>query len=290
MTKEAEDVLSFFSTGSGAFRFFALLFPGFIALAIYDLRVPSERRKWAEMGLGLVAYSILIDTFAATYLILHPLNLGQPWQLIVFTICSMLIVPALVGWFSFDLREFLATKGLILSAMPKAWDAFFYAIRKEPVALLITLKDGKKIGAFWAESPIASSFPAGEDLLIKVPIKIDDDGNFIERDPNAIGLLISRDDIVTIAAFDAKAVAAAANAASQINLASNVEAARGTVTDKNDEAIDTGANAIRISALQEGHRGTSKQAPKIPLAKPTAKSSGAGAPPPPPDPKATNEQ
>jgi hypothetical protein len=283
--KEAADALSFFSSDAGAFRFFALLFPGFIALAIYDLRVPSERRKWAEMGLGLVAYSILIDIFAEIYLVLRPISPGQTWQIIVFALFAMLIVPALVGWFSFDLREFLATKGLILSAMPKAWDAFFYAIRKEPVALLITLKDGKKIGAFWADSPIASSFPAGEDLLIKVPVKVDDDGNFIERDPNAIGLLISRDDIVTIAAFDAKAIAAASNAASQADPGSNFEAVRSTVTDKNDDAIDTSSNAIRISALQEGHRGTSKPAPSIPLAKPVAKPAGAAVQSPDPEAK-----
>jgi len=50
--KEAADALSFFSTEAGQWRFLALLFPGVIALAIYDLRVPGERRKWGDMGVA----------------------------------------------------------------------------------------------------------------------------------------------------------------------------------------------------------------------------------------------
>jgi hypothetical protein len=271
--KEAEDVLAFFATGAGALRFFALLFPGFIALAVYDLCVPSERRKWAEMGVGLVAYSILIDVFAAIFLVLFPHSLGQTWRIIAFAFVALLLIPALVGWVSFPLREFLATKGLILSVMPKAWDAFFYAIRKELVALVITMKDGKKIGTFWADSPISSSFPAEEDLFVKVAYDVDDNGNFIARSPNPIGLLISRDDIVTITAFDAKVIAAASNAATQTAQDSAAAIVGSTVTDKKDEKIDTSPDALRISALQEGHRGTSKPAPAIPLAKPAAKPS-----------------
>jgi hypothetical protein len=154
---------------------------------------------------------------------------------------------------------------------------FFYAIRKEPVALVITLKNGEKIGTFWADSPISSSFPAAEDLFVKVAYGVDDSGNFIGRFPNPIGLLISRDDIVKITAFNAKVIADASNAAFEADQESIAAAVSSTLTDKKDETIDTGANALRVSALQEGHRGTSKPAPEIPIAKPVAKPSAAAA-------------
>jgi hypothetical protein len=63
--------------------------------------------------------------------------------------------------------------------MPTAWDEFFHRIGKDPVALVITLKDGRRVGGFWAEKPVASSYPADQDLLIPVPVKIDESGRFV---------------------------------------------------------------------------------------------------------------
>jgi hypothetical protein len=211
--KDVADALSFFSTDAGQLRFFALLFPGFIALAVYDLRVPGERRKWGDMGVALVAYSILIDVFSAVYLKFFPITVGATAQAVWFGILADLVVPAAVGWFVVEIREALAEKGLVLSAMPKAWDEFFRRIQNQRVALVATLKDGRKVGGFWAENPLASSYPADEDLLIPVPVSIDAEGLFVERIADSMGLLISRDDILTIEAFDADAVAAASNAA-----------------------------------------------------------------------------
>ncbi len=209
--KEAADALSFFATSEGAWRYFALLFPGIIAVAVYDLRVPGERRKWNEMGIVLVAYSILIDLLAAAYLALWPLSAASAVvRRIAFTFAGDLVVPALVGWFAVDAREALARQGLILSAMPKAWDAFFHRIRNEPVAVILTLSDGRRIGGFWAEDPLASSYPADEDLLITVPCLIDQEtGLILKRIGGAKGLLVKRDDVVTIEAFDAQAAIAA---------------------------------------------------------------------------------
>jgi len=208
---EAADALSFFATSEGAWRYLALLFPGIVAVAIYDLRVPGERRKWTEMGIALVAYSILIDLLAEAYLTLWPLSATRPAiQRIAFAIVGDLMVPALVGWIAVDVREALARQGLILSAMPKAWDAFFHRIRNEPVALILTLSDGRRIGGFWAEDPLASSYPADEDLLITVPCLINQEtGLILQRIGGSKGLLVKRDDVVTIEAFDAQAAIAA---------------------------------------------------------------------------------
>jgi hypothetical protein len=150
--KEAVDVLSFFATQAGAFRFFALLFPGFVAVAIYDLRVPGERRKFADMGIALVAYSIVIDGLSAIYLSLWPIPADDKARAIIVGFVADIIVPVLIGWVVVDIREGLAGKGLVLSAMPKAWDAFFSRISKvekgQSIALVLTLKDVGKLVVF----------------------------------------------------------------------------------------------------------------------------------------------
>jgi hypothetical protein len=209
--KEATDLLAFFTTQDGIARFFTLLFPGFLAVAVYDLRVPGERRKYGDLGIALVGYSVLIDVLAFAFLRLHPIATDNTWSVVTFAIIAGLIVPCAFGWYIVELREFLAKKGLVLSTMPKAWDYFFTELSKkgEPVAIVLMLSDGRRIGGFWAETPFASSFPADEDLLITVPCEIDQStGEILKRIAGAKGLLVKRADIVTIEAFDAQAAIA----------------------------------------------------------------------------------
>jgi hypothetical protein len=213
--KDAADVLSFFASQAGTLRFFALLFPGFVALAVYDLRVPGERRKFADMGIALVAYSIVIDGLSALYLSLFPIPRNDTAMTVAAGLIADVLVPGVVGWCVVDLRELLASRGLVLSAIPKAWDEFFSRLSKLPetgsIALVLTLTDGRKIGGFWAEAPFASSYPADEDLLIPVPARIDQEsGRFVQRTEGSKGLLVKRSDIISIEAFDGNAVADAA--------------------------------------------------------------------------------
>jgi hypothetical protein len=208
--KEAADALSFFANGPAAWRFFALLFPGIVALAVYDLRVPSERRKWSDMGIALVAYSIVIDVFSAAYLKLFPIGPADTAYIVVFGIVADVLVPVAIGWTVVDVRQTLARRGVILPAVPKAWDEFFDRIKGRSLALVLTLSDGRKIGGFWDEDPFASSFPCDEDLLITLPAIVDQDtGIFVQRAIAHEGLLVRREDIITIEAFNAAEMAAA---------------------------------------------------------------------------------
>ena len=211
--KEAADVLAFFASHDAAVRFFALLFPGFVATAVYDLRIPAERRKWADMGLALVAYSIGIDALVGIVLFWWPLPKDDNTRTLVLGIVFDVVAPVLLGWFMLDVRELLARNGFILSSWPKAWDAFFNRFRKTPVALVITLASGRKLGGFWAEDPIASSFPADEDIFLPAVVEVDQEsGTFVKRNPIARGLLVKRADILMIEAFDAQEMAELAKA------------------------------------------------------------------------------
>src|SRR6202790_3001159 len=117
--KEAADVLSFFATQAGALRFFALLFPGFVAVSIYDLRIPGERRKFGDMGIALVAYSIVIDSLSALVLFWFPISKDNVAGTIFVGFMFDVVIPIAVGWYVVNLREWLASKGLVLWAVPK---------------------------------------------------------------------------------------------------------------------------------------------------------------------------
>jgi hypothetical protein len=178
---------------------------------VYDLRVPGERRNYADLGIALVGYSVLIDVIAFVFLRLHPISLNQTLPVVFFAVFAGLIMPVAAGWFIVELRELLARRGLVKSSMPTAWDYLFTELGKqhEAVAIVVTLSDGRRIGGFWAENPFASSYPADEDLLITVPCTIDQvTGQILKRIAGAKGLLVKRGDILTIEIFDAQAAIA----------------------------------------------------------------------------------
>jgi hypothetical protein len=173
--KEAGDVLSYFSTQAGAARFFALLFPGFVALAVYDLRVPGERRKLGDMGVALVAYSVLIDGVSMVYLSLFPIPQGETARMVVFGLVTDVLVPALIGWFAVDIRQRLAARGFVLSAMPTAWDEFFGRLARLPdhvsVALVITLSDVERSEAFGQRARLRRHFQTARIFLSPCPLR-----------------------------------------------------------------------------------------------------------------------
>src|ERR1700680_479654 len=196
-------------------NFLLLCVPGTIAVSIYDVRVPGERRKFGEMSIALVTYSALIDIAALIFLTFHPISLCSPlfpaggshpvpcdpWPPIVFALFFVVILPAAVGWFSFDARRWLSRIVLALSPVPMAWDELFsrLAEKKEPVAIVLTLKDGSKVGGVWDKDAFVSTYPADGDLLIAVPCTLDPQtGQIAQRIAGSQGLLVKRDDILAL--------------------------------------------------------------------------------------------
>jgi hypothetical protein len=72
-------------------------------------------------------------------------------QSFFFALVIGILVPALIGWFVVDIRDWLAQHGYAVAPMPKAWDAFFKRLAQsnERAILVATLVDGRKVGGFW---------------------------------------------------------------------------------------------------------------------------------------------
>jgi len=132
----ASEILKVLATKAGVEQFFALLLPGLIAILIYDLRVPGERRKYGEIVLAIIVYSALLDLLALGVGALIP-KMPTAAFIGIFAV----LVPGVVGWFAVDLREFLARQGLALSPFPMAWDQLFRRLgsSNELYGLVVTL-------------------------------------------------------------------------------------------------------------------------------------------------------
>lgn len=199
------DIVSLFETANGALRFFALLVPGFVALAVYDLRVPGERRRLGDMAVALVAYSVFVDGIVALYMALFPLPKSAAVTNVFAASLADVLIPVLLGWFAVDVRNELSRRGLVLPAVPKAWDEFFNRLARSPgdspLALIVTLNDGRQLAGLWTDEPFASSFPNEEDLLFTVPLQFDPHtGQVGGRLRYSHAVLLKRADIVSIEA------------------------------------------------------------------------------------------
>jgi len=82
--------------------------------------------------------------------------------------------------------------------IPSAWDKTFLEI--EGGWILITLKDGTRVGGTWDAKAIASSDPGERDLFLPRPYRVDSEGNWTET-PDSIGMLIKADQLAMIEFF-----------------------------------------------------------------------------------------
>jgi hypothetical protein len=193
---DANEILKELQTTTGLERFIALLVPGLVAILVYDLRVPSERRNYGEMVLAIVVYSCLLDIvgFVAGGLL-------PGMSAVAFIVVFAVLIPAIIGWFAVDVREWLAQEGLALSPFPMAWDQLFRRLgsSKELYGLVITLSDGRKVGGIYEGNSFVSTYPADGDLLIGVPCVVDQKtGRFVNVIATSYGLYLKREDILAI--------------------------------------------------------------------------------------------
>lgn len=82
--------------------------------------------------------------------------------------------------------------------IPSAWDKTFMEI--EDGWILITLKDGTKIGGTWDAKASASSDSTERDVFLPHPYRVDNEGNWTET-PGSMGILIKADQLALIEFF-----------------------------------------------------------------------------------------
>jgi hypothetical protein len=196
LPSDAREILKLLEMKTGIEQFIFLLLPGLIAILLYDIRVPSERRKYGETVLAIVVYSALLDLVGLAAGVFIP-NMPAPLFVGIFAV----LVPAIVGWFTVDVREALAREGLALSPYPMAWDQLFRRLgsSSELYGLVITLSDGRKVGGIYDSTSFVSSYPADGDLLIGAPCEVEQTtGLFLQRIATSYGLYIKRSDVLAI--------------------------------------------------------------------------------------------
>lgn len=157
--------------------FATFIVPGFIAIKVWDLLVPSTRRDFSKMVIELVVYSML---FFPVVEWIRGLMIGAKWNeddpfLYSVGLLGAIVVPAMVATVAFHRLRLLAAAPLQLpSPVPAGYD---YAFSQEgPLWLYFHLQDGRILVGGYEEGCCAGTGVSSREIYVSQPHFLDPEG------------------------------------------------------------------------------------------------------------------
>lgn len=176
--------------------------PGFIAMKVYDLTTPSERRNFGNSLIEVVSFSLLNLLLWSWLLLLIDVQ-TFPYDHPVLTYLLTLLVAVLSPIFLAILfRKVLDSRFLrswLLDPSPTGWDGFFR--RRESCWVLFHLKDDDKtvVGGYYGTESVASSHPHKQQVYVEEIWKVDQTTHkFIEKVDRTHGAIMSAEECLFI--------------------------------------------------------------------------------------------
>lgn len=173
--------------------------PGFIAIKVYELLSPSKQVDTSKQVIDAISYSCLNYT-----ILLWPiftvessgLRESHPQIYILFYMAVLFIAPVLLVLFWKYLRELDWLQKFVPHPTQKPWD-FVFAQRKT-YWVIVTLKNGKKIGGMYGPNSFASSSPSEEQIYLEEQWILNEDGGFCRKVEQTSGIIILSSEIRSV--------------------------------------------------------------------------------------------
>lgn len=183
--------------------FIAFVVPGFISLKTYELLFPSARKHSAQQLIDAIAYSSInyaLLLWPIYEVEAHRVRASYPGAYVIFCVFVLLIAPALWVWLYGLLRTTKRFQAILPHPTGKPWDYVFSQRRR--FWIIVSLKDGSRIGGLYDSRSFASSAPAPEQLYLQETWEMNADGGFGRPRVDSAGIMILASDIVTVELFN----------------------------------------------------------------------------------------
>lgn len=177
--------------------------PGFISLKFYqilfaDEKVDFSKNLYEAIGISCINFSIF---FWIVYYINRPEFVKiYPVFYYIITLVIIFVTPILLTWL---LSKILKTKVFqkhFVSPEKVPWDWHFS--KRQSYWVIVTLKDGRRIGGKFGLNSRASATPKLKEIYIEDIWRLDQNCKFIESIKRNKGVLITEDNILTIEFFN----------------------------------------------------------------------------------------
>ncbi len=178
--------------------FIVFFIPGFVMMQYYGLLIARERIDFSKAFLEVASFSCINYAICSPFIIIAYFNdfenTHQNW-FIVFFLLLVLIIPIFLVVIYCKIRNSKwASKLKLVDPIKSAWD--FYFSKNEKNWVIVTLKNGNKIGGYYTNGSFASSYPL-KDFYISELWNLKD-GKFERKIERTEGILILGEEILTI--------------------------------------------------------------------------------------------
>ena len=182
--------------------FIAFVMPGFISLKAYQLLFHIDSKDSNKLIVDAIAYSSInyAILLGPIYIVENnQIRQSHPTLYVLFYIIVLLIAP--IVWVV--ILKNIRTVNFFLKYLPhpinKPWD-FIFAQRK-PYWVIVTLKDGQKIGGRYDSESFSSSSPSDPQLYLEENWVLSVEGGFERPRLDTAGILILSSEIVAVEFF-----------------------------------------------------------------------------------------
>jgi hypothetical protein len=180
--------------------FIAFFVPGFVAQKVYGLIVADDERDSTTFIVSAIAYSSLYYALISpiVWALWYSGQLTNPYVVPVL-ILFLPALPALLPIIWLRIRRLRWVQSRTLSPIKRPWD-FVFGRRRE-YWVLVTLKDGEKIGGIYGRQSSSSSYPRQEQIYLEKVWILGEDNTFVHEAPQSKGVIILGDEIAYIELF-----------------------------------------------------------------------------------------
>ena len=173
--------------------------PGFIYLKVYRLFLAETKTDFSKDLYEAIGVSLInAIIFAYPLLLILNENLIDKNPFEYFAILIPIITIAPIIWVL--LFHFITKKKwfsiYMISPTKSAWDSFFS--QKESYYVIVTLKNGRKIGGKYGLNSLSSTYPSNKEIYLEEVWKLNDKNGFENKVEQTEGILITENEISTI--------------------------------------------------------------------------------------------
>lgn len=183
--------------------FVVVILPGFVAIKVFDVVSPPEKRDFGASVIEAVAYGLVNFAFWAWNLVeLTPegaKNSPVLYSFMFFIIC--VVSPGLIAVSVCWIRKRKWVCKQLGETTKSAWDDFFN--KRKECFVLCHLKSGKKVAGWFGPSSFATVYPQKPEIYLEITYYVDQESGKMHEGgvPQSFGAIVRFDDCTLVEFF-----------------------------------------------------------------------------------------